>query len=447
MRCLAIGLAVVAMLACSAASAQQAALPKPVEDALAGYAATCSENGGKPQPPQQLRKAAQSADFDGDGKPDYFIYSGAIVCMGAGGLFSGSGGGDTDLYLSSHGYRPDPKASIFGYEPIIETSVRPARLLVPTKSGVTTTYAWDGRTMTLQRGSAATAPAQRPARVEPWQVGQMPDGAVYANSPEVGPVKSVMTLCLGRGYRAALWIPGYPGGRPIAVDFVGRSVTLSYRMQDQTQQLWAVELRDPALLALLTSDESTIALRVDGRDMGSMPLMGADRAIRTALAKCPRMLPPPTPQPVPVALPPAPLPPAEVQYPGMAPGHVAGYPPPVVKYIDELRVSCTQAGGRMRMDKGSVLLGDVDGDARIDHVVNESAFRCEGAVINPYCGTEGCGVTPFLTSRGDRPEQGFIAQSAEIDNRTRPARLVMSGRNGEWVRVWNGRSFASPGKR
>lgn len=291
MRCVAIGLAVVAMLAGSAASAQQAVLPKPVEDALTGYAATCKEAGGKPQ---KLREAVHSADFDGDGKPDYYIYSGSILCMGVGGLFSGSGGGDIDIYLSSRAYRPGPgtTTSIFGYEPIVETTSRPARLLVPTKSGVTATYAWDGRAMTLQRGGAAPAPVRRPAPAEPWQVGQMPDGVIYAHSPQVGPVKGVMTLCLGRGYRAALWIPGAAGGGAITVDFVGRTTTLSYRMQDQTQQLWAVELRDPALLALLTSGEPALTLRVDGRDMGQMTLAGADNAIRSALSKCPRVLPP-----------------------------------------------------------------------------------------------------------------------------------------------------------
>ena len=117
-------------------------------------------------------------------------------------------------------------------------------------------------------------------------------------------------------------------------------------------------------------------------------------------------------------------------------------------------------GGPVGSGKSSLiaaLCGALSAEARLGVVTNDiyttedaEFLRSTGVLPEERIGavqTGGCGVTPFLTSRDSRMEQGFLAHSARIDSKTKPARIVMGGRDGEWVRVWNGRAFVAPPKR
>lgn len=73
-------------------------LPPQVRTAIGGMHAECIGAGGKPAPSPGL---VQSADLNGDGRPDHVIHEAAFECAGAASLFSGTGGGQVTVFITN----------------------------------------------------------------------------------------------------------------------------------------------------------------------------------------------------------------------------------------------------------------------------------------------------------------------------------------------------------
>lgn len=83
--------------------------PRPVAQALAEMDQLCRDNDGKPAPSPGL---LSRLDLNGDGRPDYALDQGAYVCDGAASLFSGSGGSQLLVWVSTDG----PEGWLKAYE-------------------------------------------------------------------------------------------------------------------------------------------------------------------------------------------------------------------------------------------------------------------------------------------------------------------------------------------
>lgn len=135
----------ISLAAVSAALAQTSApLPREVEAGRREAASLCTG---------RVTFAAgyiQTADFNGDGRPDYLVNDEKVVCPGSPPLFCGSGGCSTRLFLSTpSGYRTLLEG--LGGTPTIDRSTEPPTLIMPTRHG-TGRYRWNGRDMAEIRG-------------------------------------------------------------------------------------------------------------------------------------------------------------------------------------------------------------------------------------------------------------------------------------------------------
>jgi hypothetical protein len=104
------------LAAFAATASAEAALPPAVEAIIAGYADQCRQLGGKLQPGAD-RPKVMTADFDGDGKPDYLLDPENMRCSAAATAFCGNGGCQISIALSSDGYRTP--VSVLGGAPKI----------------------------------------------------------------------------------------------------------------------------------------------------------------------------------------------------------------------------------------------------------------------------------------------------------------------------------------
>jgi hypothetical protein len=135
----------ISLAAVSAAVAQASApLPREIEAARREAAAACT--GRVTFEPGYI----QTADFNGDGRPDYLINEEKVKCPGSPPLFCGSGGCSWTLYLSTgSGYRKvldglDHRLSI-------DRSAQPPILATESRGG-RARLQWNGRAMAQVRG-------------------------------------------------------------------------------------------------------------------------------------------------------------------------------------------------------------------------------------------------------------------------------------------------------
>lgn len=91
-------LAASTLLALTVTTAIAAKLPAPVSSLMSELKSSCREFGGELVNPRQ---AILSADLNQDGQPDYVIDQSAINCKGAASAFSGSGGSQVDVFVST----------------------------------------------------------------------------------------------------------------------------------------------------------------------------------------------------------------------------------------------------------------------------------------------------------------------------------------------------------
>lgn len=141
------------LLAPDGAEAQQQALPREVQALEREIRESCSGAPGR------LRTGAvQSADFNGDGRPDYVVYFGAVDCPGGTPGFCGSGGCRTEVLLSTpSGYREGMESGLGGPPQIVRGSGLPILRLLSR----------EGPPTCAGTGGHWRLPAERPS-LQPW---------------------------------------------------------------------------------------------------------------------------------------------------------------------------------------------------------------------------------------------------------------------------------------
>ncbi|OYW81968.1 MAG: hypothetical protein B7Z26_04215 [Asticcacaulis sp. 32-58-5] len=72
--------------------------PKPVQDHLKSLSSMCTEVGGRFLDPAS---AMRVADFNGDGRVDYGVYQGELICDGAASLYGGNAGSPLTVFVST----------------------------------------------------------------------------------------------------------------------------------------------------------------------------------------------------------------------------------------------------------------------------------------------------------------------------------------------------------
>jgi len=132
--------------------------------------------------------------------------------------------------------------------------------------------------------SGPPVPGRNAATGLPWTVGSFPNGVAFAQSPPFGQIKSVMALCMIGKYRVAVWVPD-ASGRTMNAEFVGPAGPVAVRLFDQGGKTWSFDTKDARVISMLASG-LPVTLRIEGQDMGVIPLDGANGALRQALAPC-----------------------------------------------------------------------------------------------------------------------------------------------------------------
>ncbi|MDC7675451.1 hypothetical protein [Asticcacaulis machinosus] len=90
--------AVVVMAAGPAMAQTPKSYPKPVQDHLKSLSGMCAEVGGRFLDPAS---AMRVADFNGDGRADYGVYQGELICDGAASLYGGNAGSPLTVFVST----------------------------------------------------------------------------------------------------------------------------------------------------------------------------------------------------------------------------------------------------------------------------------------------------------------------------------------------------------
>jgi hypothetical protein len=118
-----------------------AGLPADLQAWRDGSFEDCRTDGGKASvTPNYIR----SADFNGDGKPDYVVHESELTCQGALNRNCGSLGCSLEAFVSSGGgYRRGGLSQLNAYEVKIDDKARPPRLVMVMREGAAV-YRWQG---------------------------------------------------------------------------------------------------------------------------------------------------------------------------------------------------------------------------------------------------------------------------------------------------------------
>jgi hypothetical protein len=109
----------------SIAAPREPDLPATIRKDIEGLERSCREAGGQPT---DSPGALLVADLTGDGLVDYAIDQGGFVCRGAASIFSGSGGSEVTVYVSTSGSDAVRVFSQGSHGLKLDKGVRPARL-------------------------------------------------------------------------------------------------------------------------------------------------------------------------------------------------------------------------------------------------------------------------------------------------------------------------------
>ncbi len=122
------GLTFAVLVASNVAWAQAPSkFPAAVQQHLTSMAKMCRESGGIPV---NAPEAVQVADLTGDGVTDYVINEGAYNCQGAASLFSGSGGSQMSVYVSTPDGRAAKAFESGAFDVKLDNASAPVKVLV-----------------------------------------------------------------------------------------------------------------------------------------------------------------------------------------------------------------------------------------------------------------------------------------------------------------------------
>lgn len=123
-------------------------LPPEVARVRDAAIADCRQSGGRPSiKPGYI----QTADFNGDGRPDYVVDAGEMICAGASPLECGTGGCSIEVYISTPtGYR-SANLQRLGFGATIERGAGAPLLAVGGRRG-TIRYRWNGNAFQAVEG-------------------------------------------------------------------------------------------------------------------------------------------------------------------------------------------------------------------------------------------------------------------------------------------------------
>jgi hypothetical protein len=123
-------------------------LPPEVARVRDAAIADCRQSGGRPSiKPGYI----QTADFNGDGRPDYVVDAGEMICAGASPLECGTGGCSIEVYISTPtGYR-SANLQRLGFDATIERGAGAPLLAVGGRRG-TIRYRWNGNAFQAVQG-------------------------------------------------------------------------------------------------------------------------------------------------------------------------------------------------------------------------------------------------------------------------------------------------------
>jgi hypothetical protein len=96
------------------------------------------------------------------------------------------------------------------------------------------------------------------------------------------------------------------------------------------------------------------------------------------------------------------------------PASAQGLPPTLQAFADEQAAACRGAGGEPRIGPAFATAVDLDGDGRLDYIVDLAGIECAGA-WSFFCGSAGCPVSVWLAGPdGHDRVWGDYAQGWEI---------------------------------
>lgn len=126
-------------------------------------------------------------------------------------------------------------------------------------------------------------------------------------------------------------------------------------------------------------------------------------------------------------------------------------PPAVEQTTAEAMNECRNVGGTPRLNPGYETRVDLDGDGQPDYVLDFQSLECAGA-YSLFCGSAGCPLSVFLSSRSWQRVFGTYAQAWSIERSSARPVLVLDLHGSACGRVgveacqrrltWNGREFA-----
>jgi len=96
------------------------------------------------------------------------------------------------------------------------------------------------------------------------------------------------------------------------------------------------------------------------------------------------------------------------------PASAQGLPPALEGFADEQAAACREAGGEPRIGPAFATAVDLDGEGRLDYIVDLAGIECAGA-WSLFCGSAGCPVSVWLAGPdGHARVWGDYAQGWEI---------------------------------
>jgi len=317
-----------------------AATPDAIARATAEANQECRQAGGRPS----LTPGYQTTvELNGDGQPDFIIDVTGFNCAGAVSLFCGSAGCPLSVYLSGPGgvrqafntqaqaWSLDRRAS----PPVLVLSMHGSACGRVGSAPCEQRYAWNGQSFAALgrgRGGAPASVPNGPVPNGPVPNGPVPKGPApaaskplapgagasagpgagpgvapggaptpggwqiqaVANNPQVamvagpGAIQSIGFLCNQGVPVAALMLRAKPPWPDVVLSVATPqgSADVPIRQAPNGGAAWYADLRGSALPRLLAGPAGSATLRMNGGQQGSLALLGASAALRSALGGC-----------------------------------------------------------------------------------------------------------------------------------------------------------------